>query len=206
MGDKTPSPPSSPPEAAATSMPTTTRKRSHEETNRKVNEVPASSSTVVPDVEYITATNTQGNKEDSNSSVSKSSAQSKPMGPPPLPSNAASQKPPRSGQGSVASIQTSQAIETTAKKEATLSAPTKRHDAVGSRSLGGEDGVDNDVEQTDSPMSDSEPQDQIEIFNWRDLQERYHTRMEELNAQEENIMNEFNGLCDESLLAFAVEL
>lgn len=60
------------------------------------------------------------------------------------------------------------------------------------------DDEEDDVEQPDSPMLDSEPQDQIEVFDWDELQRRYHEKMEQLNATEDGIMNEFNSLCDAS--------
>ena len=204
MGDKTPSPPSSPPEVASATMPTTTRKRSHEEMNRKGSDVPESSATVIGDLDAATSQTTQDKEETSVPSVSESSTQSKSMGPQPLPSNTASQKPPHSGQDAVPKTQTPQATDTTTRKEATVSA-SEQHGANGDSSSDGEVNDDDVTEQPDSPILDSEPQDQVDAFNWRDLEQRYHDKMEELNAQEKSIMNEFNGLCDESLLSFAVK-
>lgn len=57
------------------------------------------------------------------------------------------------------------------------------------------------AEPSDSPMQDAEPQDQIETFDWDAHSHRYHTKMDELNAKENGILNEFNDLCDVSLFS-----
>lgn len=50
--------------------------------------------------------------------------------------------------------------------------------------------------ETDDPSgSPGEPQDPIEAFDWRDLEERYHDKMIALTKQEQAAMQEFGDLC-----------
>ena len=59
---------------------------------------------------------------------------------------------------------------------------------------------DDDAEEFDSPML-SEPHEQIDMFDWDDLQKRYHDKAKELDDEEAGIMHEFQALCDASLLS-----
>jgi hypothetical protein len=109
-----------------------------------------------------------------------------------------SQKPPRSGGGSAPNSQTPKQPEPGRKNATDAPAAKLHHDVDPDSSTDDEEDI---AEQPDSPMLDSEPQDQIEAFDWDELQCRYHKKMGELNAKEDGIMNEFNGLCDASLPA-----
>lgn len=51
---------------------------------------------------------------------------------------------------------------------------------------------DEDVNSDDSESADqTEPQDQIENFDWRDLEVRYHNKMQEFDQKERAILDEF---------------
>lgn len=178
-------------------MPATTRKRSHEEMHDKVNDVPESSTTVIGD-DNATSQDAQ-DKKDLSSSVSKSSAAVTNMGPPALPPKATYQKPPHSAQSSVPNTQTQQTSGAKSNTKIQTSSTENQHNAKDDGSTDGEEEDDDDAEQPDSPMPDSEPQEQIEAFDWSDLEQRYHYKMGELNRQEADVMNEFNTLCDECL-------
>lgn len=61
--------------------------------------------------------------------------------------------------------------------------------------------MDEDVEEdgeADDPSTPSEPQDPLEVFAWRDLEQRYHDKIRELNLVEDGIIDEFDKLCDVS--------
>ena len=57
-----------------------------------------------------------------------------------------------------------------------------------------------------SPSSTpAEPQDMIEDFDWRDLEERYHDNVNKLNQNEQKILAEFSSLCKVSTLLSAIQ-
>jgi hypothetical protein len=58
-----------------------------------------------------------------------------------------------------------------------------------------------DIVTPESPPI-SDPEEKIEDFEWRDLESRYHSKVEELNAKEADVMFEFNSLCQASALCF----
>ena len=166
-----------------------TRKRSHEEMNRKASETQDSSSTVIGDTEAATSQDAGDKPETSSLPNFKSVTAKTDMPPPARPSSrATSQNPPRSGQGSVPDTQATQAIKGETNVSTTKK-PIKPQDDLPS-----DDTEEDEAVQPDSPMLDSEPEEQIEAFDWHHLQERYHAKMAELNQQEQAIMNEFNGL------------
>jgi hypothetical protein len=56
---------------------------------------------------------------------------------------------------------------------------------------------DEDTNNEDEPASDPvDPQEPIERFPWENLMTRYHEKMHDLQSQEDQILQEFNGLCD----------
>jgi hypothetical protein len=56
---------------------------------------------------------------------------------------------------------------------------------------------DEDTNDEDEPASDpADPQEPIERFPWENLMARYHEKMHDLQSQEDQILQEFNGLCD----------
>lgn len=163
--------------------------------NDKANDVPASSTTAIGDADA--ATQNAQDKKDFSSSVSKPSAAMTNMGPPALPPKVTSQQPPRSGQGAVQNTQTQQTSCAKPKNSTQTSSNQKQADAKDDGSTDEEKEDDDDAEQLDSLMADSEPQEQIDAFDWSDLEQRYHNKMRELNTQEADIVNEFNAICDE---------
>jgi hypothetical protein len=114
-------------------------------------------------------------------------------------SKTSSQKPPRSGQGSTANSQSSQPPDAV-NKDVTDSSAAKQEadDDVDADRDSSTD--DDEAEKPDSPML-SEPHEQIEMFDWGDLQQRYHDETKQLDSEEAGIMNEFHALCDASLLS-----
>lgn len=67
------------------------------------------------------------------------------------------------------------------------------------RDPSGEDAMSDDVGMCESTTF-GEPREQIENFNWQDLEQRYHDKMGQLNAEENDIMVEFDQLCNVSLI------
>ena len=55
-----------------------------------------------------------------------------------------------------------------------------------------------DEAMSDEPTSsfDSEPQDEIQDFDWVDLQQRYHDQMKQHDTNEQEILQEFSSFCD----------
>ncbi|KAK5687970.1 hypothetical protein LTR17_026603 [Elasticomyces elasticus] len=67
---------------------------------------------------------------------------------------------------------------------------------VNDHNIDSETTIPDDVSsEEDDPMTE-EPDVKIVDFNWTDLEERYHKRMGELGATEEQIYAEFNDLCN----------
>lgn len=84
----------------------------------------------------------------------------------------------------------------TASKDGTKASAVKQHpDTQETNST--DDENEDEPEEVDSSMPDSEPQDQIEAFDWDELQQCYHDKTHELDQQEQAVMNQFNSLCDE---------
>ena len=185
------SPPSSPPVVkadASQEMQSATRKRSHEEMNAAPADVNDSSSTAIGDIDTASIQHKQGSSVTISSVTIKPSTAAHTMPPPPAPTSGMlppSQKPPRSGQGPV-NMQSSQ-LKT---DKATDGSSTEQ-----SKDPNPNDSIKDDGEVSDSSML-SDPRDRIEDFDWDDLQHRYHDKIDQLNATEGSIMNEFNNLCD----------
>ncbi|KAK5677921.1 hypothetical protein LTS10_009804 [Elasticomyces elasticus] len=67
---------------------------------------------------------------------------------------------------------------------------------VNDNNIDSETTIPDDVSsEEDDPMTE-EPDVKIVDFNWTDLEERYHKRMGELSATEDEIYAEFNDLCN----------
>ena len=188
------SPPSSPPilkEDASREMQSPTRKRFHEEMNAASADVNDSSTIAVGDVETASTQHKQGSSETSSSVTTKPSTAAHTMPPPPAPTSGMlppSQKPPRSGQGSTNSQ--SSHVKPSKADQATDGSNTNQ-----SKDPDPGDYMNDDGEESDSTML-SDPQDRIENFDWDHLQHRYHDKVDQLNATERTIMDEFNALCD----------
>ena len=195
MDDPLKSPPSSPEGVSPT-----TRKRSHEEMKGEATETQEfNSSTTVGDADAASIQNKQNKNETSSlSSTIKPSTQASNMPPPSVPaSKMSSQQPPRSGQGSTTNSQSSQpGIKT--KNVTDSSAVEQKADTDADGDSSTDD--DEEEEELDSPTL-SEPHEQIEMFDWDDLQQRYHDKTRQLDSEEATIMDEFHALCDASLLS-----
>jgi hypothetical protein len=63
-----------------------------------------------------------------------------------------------------------------------------------SRDVTADDEQTNDDDEFTSDAAD--PQYPMEHFPWDDLLARYHEKMHDLQGQEDQILQEFNGLCD----------
>lgn len=185
-------------ESARSTTPPVTRKRSQEEMNGKAMKTQEpDSGTIVDNTDAASTQIKQDKNEPSSlSSTLKPSGSTSSMLPPPLPaSSSTSQKPPRSGQGSTASTQSSQPRDTEAKDVTDAPATTQKADNEAT----GDDSTDNDeASEPDSPEL-SEPYERIEIFDWNELQQRYHDKTSQLHSEEAGIVDEFHGLCDASL-------
>ena len=190
------SPPSSPPvvkKEAQQVMPSATRKRSHEEMNAQSSAVNDSSSTAVRDADGEHAQSKQDPNGIASAATVKPSTQAHTMPPPSAPVSSMlppSQKPPRSGQG-LANSQNSQAKPSKLEK-ASNEGPAKQGQVTDP-----DEDVDEDGISLNSPTL-SDPQDKIEDFDWDDLQQRYHSKIAQLGATEQNILTEFGTLCEVS--------
>jgi hypothetical protein len=90
------------------------------------------------------------------------------------------------------------------------SSPTRDRAAAASEDLTSTEQNDESLESSRDPMADDEqtnddddftsdaadPQYPMEHFPWDDLMARYHEKMHDLQGQEDQILQEFNGLCD----------
>lgn len=172
------------------------RKRSHEEMNvdsedsernpksenAKTENVHDSSSTAVNE-ELRTATDNEPNSDFAK--ISSTSAHTMP--PPPLPvqkKSSPSEEPPQSAQGS-------QKLQPGAS---TSGQQNPELVEIGNEDLNSDEAMSDDADPSQSPVAGM-PKDKIEDFDWLELHERYHTKMEELNADGDSIMAEFEHLC-----------
>ncbi|KAK3714736.1 hypothetical protein LTR37_007716 [Vermiconidia calcicola] len=193
MKEASVSPPSSPPvvkENISQDMPPATGKRPHEEMIIVPEEAEDSSATFVGEGEATTSQSRQVIKTTDPPSTFKPSTQAHSMPPPQSPASSMgppSQKPPRSGQGTV-SAQSSQSPP--ARPGSTQHDAAKQQKPISDVS----DESSDDTVESDSAQVD--PQAKIENFDWQDLQQRYHDKIAELDATEHNILGEFNSLCD----------
>lgn len=192
------SPPSSPPvvkqRGSEDEMPPPSRKRSHEDMRDERENAIKSSATAVGDVDL---TASQVKPSDSQTDSSATALHNIPantsMAPPPNPTlnmQPPSQKPSRSGQGTVRT-QTQQS-HTSQPEKASNDTMSKLVEDSGSSDTIPDDG------ESAGTATPSEPQDRIEDFDWEDLQRRYHSRMHELNDEERAIFDEFDALCNAS--------
>ena len=186
MEESSSTPPSSPPlvkQDAVNDVPFVTKKRSHEEMTTEQDVGTESSATVIGDSEQ---TASQAGKEIDLSVVSSLSTPTRSMPPPAKPSSnmtPPTQKPPRSGQGTVTPDVPSQpvVVKEAAHSQAKSEASTSVDDA-------------NPSEPSDESSSFEDPQDKIEDFAWTDLEQRYHNEMKQFEITEQQIMSEFDGL------------
>ncbi|KAK3054456.1 hypothetical protein LTR09_004725 [Extremus antarcticus] len=116
------------------------------------------------------------------------------MGPPPPPASnqsLASQKAPPSCQGSGKPPET-----TSDKGEPAKIAPTQipdsSHDTYHSATQGTDTREDTDPL---SPSEMSDPSERIEDFDWENHETRYHKKMDEFRNSENEIIDEFQSLC-----------
>jgi hypothetical protein len=58
-----------------------------------------------------------------------------------------------------------------------------------------------DRTESNASSSANDPETELEEFNWIDLEERYHSRMKEIEVEESAMMLEFGNLCNVSLSA-----
>ncbi|KAK5120378.1 hypothetical protein LTR85_006317 [Meristemomyces frigidus] len=98
-------------------------------------------------------------------------------------------KPPRSGQGT-SKPQAQQQPQAPARAKSSEKAAQSTQNEPSS------DATIPDDDMSAGSSTPSEPQDRIEGFDWQNLQERYHARMRELDADEHAIFAEFEGLCN----------
>lgn len=157
-------------------------KRSHEEMNEDPQNVFASSATMIGDV-ASSAVPSRDLDEPPPKPVNPSSAAHS-MRPPALPASSMlppSQKPPTSAQ--------------MPRNPNPVPAPPTKPENVQREESSFED-HDEPQDPGDSAVdSPGDPQDPIEEFEWRKLHERYHAKMQELDGQESEVMNEFHQLC-----------
>lgn len=116
-------------------------------------------------------------------------AHSHSMPPPLIPASSMpppSQKPPPSGQQSQNSQPRTQQHETGASET--------QDDNLQSS---GDVTVSDDTESSESPFI-GDARDELENFDWKDLEQRYHDKIHELNSKESEIMMEFDKLCSVS--------
>lgn len=169
---------------------TTRQKRSYEDMTSVARDVNAASHVArEPAGEH--ASQAESDYGDVPSSMTMPSASAHTMLPPQRPASAMlppSQKPPISGQDHVR-----EPVTEIFSSEDTVS----DGDAQGHHSGDDIERHDNhDVSEYDEDPNPSEPQDKIGDFAWRDLEQRYHDKMQECRAKEDKAHAEFARLCD----------
>lgn len=170
-------------------MPPPSKKRSHEDIIAETDPI-QSSATIVGDVDLLDSQNEpsipQANPPASEFPSTLAHTMDRPVTPVPSmppPSN----KPPQSAQR----VPKSQVTQQQTPESEGLATRTARKTQSSDETIGNHD----EERSQDIPSSPSDPQDEIEDFDWSDLQLRYHNRMIELNAKEQGIFAEFNDLC-----------
>ncbi len=175
------------------------KKRSHD--NIEADSEPSSSVTMAGD---NSSTNGERRASTADAQAAKPSMQAHTtttMGPPPPPASnqsLASQKAPPSCQGSGKPPET-----TSDKGEPAKIAPTQipdsSHDTYHSATQGTDTREDTDPL---SPSEMSDPSERIEDFDWENHETRYHKKMDEFRNSENEIIDEFQSLCQVSAVDF----
>ena len=120
------------------------------------------------------------------------------MPPPSSTASLSSTTPPRSGQHQAGpTVKAAQPEE-----ESPASAITSKHAAI--RRSTDTDEIDADETLSTSSPPHGIPDEDIEEFGWKDLHERYHYKMQEMDASEAEILNKFAGLTQVSLAVRAL--
>lgn len=171
------------------------KKRSHEGMNAEQDDAYPSSATIMGNV----ASSPVPAEEPSQANIKPSTAahtSTQSMGPSPLP--ASSMGPPPLPASSTAaqfgsaptSAQPHQKRKTTPPEAATVTQPG--HEQPNKPPSPERKDLSESDDTTDET---TEPQDQVEKFDWDRLMTRYHSTINGLNEQEDDVMNEFQKLC-----------
>ena len=190
------SPPSSPPVVKPEPVNTQqvpSRKRSREEMNAESDNHNDSSATIEGTIDRVPSQGHPGTEKTDLPAKSMASAAAHSMPPSKAPISSMpppSQKPPRSGQGSqYADAQSQWQAETTQRNGGLNDVNSDEDDMSG-------DELENAETQTTS-----DPKDNLVQFDWVDLEQRYHDKMNELTEEEASIMAEFQELSTVSVHA-----
>lgn len=199
-----PPPRSSPPvagdlEFAKADMPAVTKNSSSDDTGPDTEEINDSSATAIDDHAQDLSQVKPG-KEDASSSAATilPSTPAHTMLPPPAsllsntqPKTASmpppSTKPQKSSEGST--TRSGSQLQA-AKIGQSTDGQTRKHSRDSASEAETDDG---DSAGSSTP---GEPQDRIDDFDWGDLEQRYHRKMNELGAVEQGIYEDFNSLCN----------
>lgn len=106
-----------------------------------------------------------------------------------------SQKVPPSGQGQASAAAQPAKTKSTVKnaKVSQKPKPAPHQQSVNQEGGGSEYETDTDVSETEF-AAESVPEEQIEDFDWEDLELRYHAKIQELGLRGTQLLEEFNEL------------
>lgn len=155
------------------------KKRSHDEIDIKDENMFASSATMVGDP----ASSAVPPKPADQSNSTKPSTSAQIMLPPPVPNS--------SMNAPFATTPTSAQISLRPE----LSKPGSAKPTLEHRQKAPSPEPESSPEMDDVDGAPSGPHDQIKDFDWRDLDQRYHNKMNELDQQESDALSEFQHLC-----------
>lgn len=79
------------------------------------------------------------------------------------------------------------------------------HEAEVEREDGEWDGDHESVSASSAISCEELPDEQLDLFDWDGLNDRYHKKMKELCAQEQSVMDEFNQLIDVYIPLFSFQ-
>lgn len=186
-------PTSSPPllkeESSQKANPRPSHEQSLEEMSSDPEKAVDSSATVMGDSDGI-ASQGKPSVEDANSSQTEAPFSTAQSTLPPPASTVGSMLPPT--QKPIRSGNESQKARSQAGQSENVSQNAKEKPNSGKRD---HDATSNDNDCQESSVSD-EPSDEITDFDWMELEERYHAKMNQLAHEQREIMDEFGGLCN----------
>ncbi|KAK6398025.1 hypothetical protein LTR65_003105 [Meristemomyces frigidus] len=182
------SPPVAKPVNREDAMPLPSRKRSREDMRGDGEHVAETSATAVDDSDLRPS---QVKPSDSQVDTKITPAHNMlPPKPPALSMLPPALRPPHSGQGT--------SKPQAQQPQAPIASKASEKAAESTQEQPNSDDTIPDDDLSAGSSTPSEPQDRIEAFDWQQLQQRYHEKMHELDADEQAIFAEFNSLCNAS--------
>ncbi|KAK4550020.1 hypothetical protein LTR36_002987 [Oleoguttula mirabilis] len=178
------SPPVAKPVNREDAMPLPSRKRSREDMRGDGEHVAETSATAVDDSDLRPS---QVKPSDSQVDTKITPAHNMlPPKPPALSMLPPALRPPHSGQGT--------SKPQAQQPQAPIASKASEKAAESTQEQPNSDDTIPDDDLSAGSSTPSEPQDRIEAFDWQQLQQRYHEKMHELDADEQAIFAEFNSL------------